>query len=416
MLVFSIVVAMFLAGALMLVLPAVLRTRAPDAPGAGEAALAVHRAQWLELDRDVQAGHLDVQQLAQARAELDVRAREVVADAVAVAPKPSRRTAWALALWLPVASVSLYAWLGHPQSLQDAQQAASQHGSSPAQMQQMVATLAERLKAQPDNLEGWTMLARSYVALGRHRDAATALQRANALAPGNPDLLADLADLLGMAQGRRLAGEPARLIQQALDIDPAHRKALALAGTVAFEAQDFDAARGYWQRLLAVVPAESALAKSVRGSIADAAARAAGAGSPAAAAPVAAAVQVAPAATTAAAAPGRTVSGEVAIDPALAPKLRPGDTLFVFARAAEGPRMPLAILRREAALPLRFTLDDSMAMSPQAKLSRAASVVVGVRVSRSGQATPQPGDLVGQSDAVAPGTQGLRIVIDRVQP
>jgi len=411
MLVFSIVVAMFLAGALMLVLPAVLRSRAGSEPGAAEAALAVHRAQWYELDRDVQAGNLDVRQLAEARAEIDRRAREVAADGAAVASRPSRRTAWALALWLPAVSLSMYAWLGHPQSLQDAQQTASRHGSSPAQMQQMVAMLAERLKAEPDNLEGWTMLARSYVALGRHRDAATALQRANALAPGNPDLLADLADLLGMAQGRKLAGEPARLIQQALDIDPAHRKALALAGTVAFEVQDFDAARGYWQRLLAVVPAESALAQSVRGSLADATARAAGAGKAAAAGTVAAV-----AATPPAAAGSRAVSGEVVIDPALASKLRPGDTLFVFARAAEGPRMPLAILRRDAVLPFRFTLDDTLAMSPQAKLSGASSVVVGVRVSRSGQATPQPGDLVGQSGTVAPGTQGLRVVIDRVQP
>jgi cytochrome c-type biogenesis protein CcmH len=111
------------------------------------------------------------------------------------------------------------------------------------------------------------------------------------------------------------------------------------------------------------------------------------------------------------------VTGQVVLSPALADRLAPGDTVFVFARAAEGPRMPLAILRQSASsLPMAFRLDDSLAMSPQFKLSAFASVVVGARISRSGQATPQPGDLVGQSAPVPPGTQGLQIVIDRVQP
>jgi cytochrome c-type biogenesis protein CcmH len=293
--------------------------------------------------------------------------------------------------------------------------AAERHNMSAEQVQKMVASLAERLKSQPDDLDGWTMLARSYVALGRHRDAATALQRANTLAPRNPDLLADLADVTAMAQGRKLAGEPSRLIQQALDVDPKHVKALALAGTASFDAKDYEGARSFWQRLLAQVPAESPLARSVQGSILEATALANG--TPLPVSTDAGVARASPdAAPAAAASAASSVSGQVVLSAALAARVAQGDTLFVFARAAQGPRMPLAIHKGAATLPARFTLDDSMAMAPALRLSGFAEVVVGARISRSGNATPQPGDLIGQSAPVRPGARDLRIVIDGVQP
>ena len=287
----------------------------------------------------------------------------------------------------------------------------------------MVAALGERLKAQPDDAEGWLMLGRSYTALGRYRDAATALRRAQALVPPNATLLADLADVVGMANNKRLAGEPARLVQQALDVDPRHVKALALAGSVSFEAKDYPGARRHWGQLLAVLPADSPMARSVQGSMAEATQLEAG--GPVAAGPVAAGPGgggAGGATAEAAAAPvagsrATAISGQVVLSPELAARVAAGDTLFIFARAAQGPRMPLAILRRPAdGQPADFTLDDAMAMAPNLKLSGFAQVVVGARISRSGNATPQPGDLVGQSSVVAPGAQGLRIVIDRVQP
>jgi cytochrome c-type biogenesis protein CcmH len=416
-LVFWIVAAMFLVGALLLVLPALLQSRRTDAVNPRDAALTVHRDQWQEVQTDVAAGRLDAQQLAAARAEIDQRAREAssAADDPLAPAHPARRTAITLALLVPLASVSLYLWLGDPQAATPSVTAAQNHSTSPEQVNKMVAALAERLKAQPDDVEGWTMLGRSYVALGRHRDAATALQRANALAPGNPGLLADLADVTGMAQGRKLAGEPSRLIQQALDIDPQHVKSLALAGTAAFDAKDYEGARSFWQRLLAVVPADSPLARSVQGSIAEAQAQAAAGDVAAVPAAATRTVQARPN-EAAPAAGGPTVSGQVVVSTALASRIAPGDTLFIFARAAQGPRMPLAIVKRTAALPAPFTLDDTMAMSPELRLSAFSEVVVGARVSKSGNATPQPGDLVGQSPPVRLGAKDLRIVLDATQP
>lgn len=415
MTVFWIVAALFLLGALLFILPGLL------APATGVTSvlstnLAVHRDQLQEAERDLAAGLISPERLAQARSEIERRVLEDTAAAEPGAPQPARRTAWALAALIPLASVLTYLQLGTPEAAAPRVAAAKpqdgRHSLTPEQIQQMVTALAERLKAQPNDVDGWLMLGRSYTSLGRYRDAATALRRAKDLGPPNASLLADLADLTGMAEGKRLAGEPARLIQQALDVDPRHAKALALAGSVAFEARDYGAAKGYWERLIAVLPPDSPMVRSVQGSIAQATQLGAGATSAPVAAPVATS-----AAAAASAVAGISVSGEVSLSAELAARVGPGDTLFVFARAAQGPRMPLAILRRPAgAGVVPFKLDDSMAMEPNLRLSRFSQVVIGARISKTGNATPQPGDLVGQSAAVAPGASGLRVVIDRIQP
>lgn len=259
------------------------------------------------------------------------------------------------------------------------------------------------------------MLARSYTALGRYRDAATAFQRANELVPGNASMLADHADVVAMAQGKRLAGEPSRLIQAALDADPRHAKALALAGSVSFEAHDYSAALGYWERLLAVVPPGSDLARSVQRNIDDARRMES--------APMAARGNgVAPGTTaqggsTSATAAAGPITGRVQVQPELLARIQPGDTLFVFARAAQGPRMPLAVVRQPVgSWPASFTLDDSMAMAANLRLSLHDRVNVGVRISRSGSATPQSGDLVGESPVIRTGARDLLVVVDRVSP
>ncbi len=183
---------------------------------------------------------------------------------------------------------------------------------------------------------------------------------------------------------------------------------------MAFEARDFAAARGYWQRLADVVPAGSDMARSVQVNIAQATRLEAGLQPVAERAPT----EPGAAAASAVGASGASgaITGLVEISPELASRIQPGDTLFVFARAAQGPRMPLAIVRQPAdGRPYRFRLDDSLAMSPALRLSGFEQVVVGARISRSGQALPQPGDLVGSSDALAPGAQGVRVLIDRVQ-
>lgn len=406
-------VVLLLALALAFLLPVLWRPRPPvDGAQAAGVNVAVYRDQLREAERDLAADLITRERFEQLRAETQRRVLEEVpaVAAAAQAARPSRRLALALAVLLPLASVATYWSLGRPDATDVAAVAAnpSEHQVSPEQIEAMVTALADRLKADPANAEGWQMLGRSYSALGRYTDAAAALRKVVQLLPGQADPLADLADVLGMAQGRNLAGEPARLVEQALAIDPRHVKALALAGSVAFEAGDFSRARDLWLRLVEQVPPDSEIGRAVQGSIEEAT-RLAAAG-PAAATSAAAAAQP----QTRAAA---RISGEVNLSAELAGRVAAGDTVYVFARAAEGPRLPLAIVKQAVgSWPLHFTLDDSTAMSPDARLSGASSVVVVARVSRSGNATPQPGDLFGQTAPLTLDGAPVRLVIDRVQP
>jgi cytochrome c-type biogenesis protein CcmH len=206
-----------------------------------------------------------------------------------------------------------------------------------------------------------------------------------------------------MVRGQSLEGEPEALIQRALKIDPNHFKALALAGTAAFDKKDYTGALQYWEKLATLLPPDSDMARGVQSSIAEARGLAGGSVAKPADKPVVAA----------AAATSGGVSGTVTLAPELAKKVSPDDTVFIFARAAEGPRMPLAIVRKKVSdLPLAFTLDDSTAMSPAARLSGTPQVVIGARVSKGGDAMPKSGDLQGFTKPVNNTAQGLKIVID----
>lgn len=419
---FWVIAALLLLGGMLLVLPALLSPRREVAGQAGGANVAVYRDQLQEAERDLAADVISPERFEQLKGEIERRVLEDTSAAEtgrAVRAAPARRTALALLILLPLASVSTYLMLGQPDALQVAKMPdtaanpAGAHEVSNDQILRMVSSLAEKLKADPGNAEGWQMLARTYLALERYDDATAAFAKAAALLPGSADVLADLADAKGMAQGRSLAGEPAALVQRALKIDPRHPKALALAGSVAFEARDYAGAKRYWEQLLAVLPPDNEMVQSVKGGIAEATQLAGGAVAPAPGA-LPATAQAGPAAASSGTA---RITGEVTLAPELAAKVAPTDTLFIYARAAQGPKMPLAIVRQAAGgFPIRFTLDDSQAMSPASRLSGFPKVEVVARVSRSGTAAAQAGDLIGQVGPVDNSAQGLKVKIDRVQP
>lgn len=400
--------------ALLFILPTLLRKQAvvdPHAPSA-EVNLAVLRDQLRELDADSARGLIDAQGYAGARAELERRVAEDVQPAPpAGAAFDKRWSAGALALAVPTIAVSLYLLLGTPGGLDPAlvKPQDPAHALTEEQIAGMVGSLAERLKGKPEDIEGWSMLARSYNALGRFAESADAYARLVKLVPDDADMLADYADTLAMARNKSLQGEPEQLVARALAIDPKQEKALALSGSAAFERRDYRAAIAQWRKLMLVVPADSDMARSTASGISEAQALAGD--PPAAAAPVAAAA--APVAAAApAAANGAQVAGLVELDPSLRARVAATDTVFIFARAVNGPRFPLAALRKQVKdLPLRFVLDDSMSMMPDVKLSGFPMVVVGARISKNGSATPAAGDFEGLTAAVPPGTGGLKIVI-----
>ena len=416
MTVFWIIAGLLIAGALLFVLPPLLQReeRAHSGAGAAPLTLAVHRDQQRELEADRDSGALSAEQYAHAYAELERRLLEDMNNgaAVAVVVRDARRaSALAVLLAAPLLTVSLYFIIGEPSAIAPntaAPAAGATHAVTAEQIRVMVENLAVRLRQKPEDGAGWAMLARSYNALGRFQDASIAYGKAVERIPDNAQLLADYADSLAMAHGRKLQGEPEALIRRALSIDPDHLKALALAGSAAFEKRDYAGALMHWEKIIRLVPPDSDLARSVGDSIKEARSLA---GVPAAATTTGAAVAagIKPAAVGAAGG----VSGVVRLAPALAAKIAPEDTVFIFARAAEGPRMPLAILRKQAReLPITFTLDDSLAMSPATRLSGVSQVVVGARVSRTANATSQTGDLQGLSVPVNNADRNITVVID----
>lgn len=425
MTVFTIVAAVLVAAGLAWLLRPLLARGAGEEVERGASNLSILRDQLAELDTDLATGTLSPEQHREARAELERRALEEgrSGSAAAAVGGAGARTAIVLAFAIPVAAALLYLQLGDREAFspQAAVPAGGDHPLTAGEVDEMVNRLAQRMRENPADAKGWSILARSYYVMRRFAEAAEAYGKLIELEPGNAEVLADYADALAMAQGRVLSGRPLELVMRALKIDPTQWKALAMAGTEAFERKDYRSAVGYWERMRASVPPDSDIAKSIAESIAEA--RQLGglapgapalATAPAAAAPAAAAARAA--APAPAAAQGR-VAGTVTLSAALAAKADPGDTVFIFARAAEGPRMPLAILRKQVRdLPASFALDDAMAMTPQMKLSAFSDVVVGARVSRSGAAAPQSGDLEGLSAPVKVGASGVAIVIDRALP
>ncbi|MGB4115564.1 MAG: c-type cytochrome biogenesis protein CcmI [Polaromonas sp.] len=413
MIAFWISAALFLVLALALVLPALLKSKSSTdkaADGAAQANLSVLRSQLTQLDADFAAGSINADQLALAKSEIERRALEEESTPEAdVAPARSTRTAWALGLAIPLMALGIYGFLGNILALDAVNLAAkAETDPTPEQIEAMVSAFAARLEAVPaseaSDPKAWEMLARSYAAMQKFPEASKAYKRAVELNPGNAQIMADHADVLAMLQGQSMVGEPTRLFERALVLDPNNLKALALAGSAAYEKKDFAKAIQYWEKAGKLAPPSSDFAKGLASSVEEA--RAAS-GAP----------QVATKSAPTPAISAVSIQGIVSLSPALKSKVAPDDTVFIFARAAQGPRMPLAILKRKASeLPITFTLDDSTAMADELKLSRFELVVVGARVSKSGNALPQSGDLVGQSSPVKAGSGKLTLVIDAVQP
>ena len=249
-----------------LVWPLLRRVERVPAADAAAASAAVLRDQLAELEQDYAAGALPASHYEEAREELRRRALEDAADAPRAAQDlRSSRAAWTVGIAVPLAAALVYAWVGTPAAL-----VAPPPSIGPRDIVAMVDRLARRLAEQPDDLDGWLMLARSYRVLGQHAEAAAAFDRAGARANGEARWLAEWAESLAVANGGLLAGRPAELVARALALDPEHAHARALAGAVAFEAGDHASAIAHWEQILPRLPGDSQEAEALRRSIAAA--------------------------------------------------------------------------------------------------------------------------------------------------
>jgi len=375
--------------------------------------LEIYRDQIAEMDADLRNGLLTPELHEQGTRELQARMLEEVQTTgqPAVPPQrhPIRVLAIVIALLLPLASVGLYLKLGNPDAFLPQGTRADGFGGA-VHTEAALSALEEKAAKNPNDADVLLMLARSYADFGRYADAARTYDSLTRLFPNEPMLWTDYADALAMAHNS-LLGAPTKLLERALLIDSNYPKALALSGTAAMERGDAAAAIRYWESLLKQIAPGTEDARMIEEGLTQARqllVHTKGGKAPRAL------DQINEPASKGAAAGKERITGTVTLSDALRNKADPNDTLFVLARAAQGPKMPLAILRKQVKdLPLHFSLDDSMAMAPEMKMSNFDRVVVVVRISKSGNAMPRPGDLQGMSTPLALGSRDVKIDIDQ---
>ncbi len=375
--------------------------------------LAGYRQRMAELELQREAGAIEDADYQLARVELDRRLLDdtdpVVAGAAAAAAPGGALAVWLGALAIPVLALALYQGLGASAAMRlDAmlkQLAGDISEEQRTQLQESMLPLLESVAGgdDPDG-EYRYLLARSYMAAGRYPEAAAVYAELVDIYPEDAAIIAQSAQALYLASSRKLTPAVQALIDRAFAIDPEQLTLLGMVGMDRFQAGDYSGAIGNWQKLLDHLPADAPDARVIRDGIAMARARLGLSAEDAAAVPK----------------PPESVAGgsrlQVSVSVADGLRLNPGDTVFVFARAVQGPPMPLAVARFAASeLPRQVELNDSMAMAPGLKLSSFERVSVTARVSRGGAVAAQPGDLEGGGEPIdLDGTeQAIAVVIDR---
>ena len=407
--------------ALLFVLPPLMRKRTASAISRDDLNANVIKEQLAELEADLLAGKLDKAQFDAARQDLE---RELLYDLAssgdAQTATPERGGRWLTLLLIPaipLCAVLLYQLMGaaelidrvqHAQTSQSQQEQSQQEQSQPvATIEEMVTLLATRLQQQPDDLKGWAMLARSYSIMKRYSEATAAYENVLRLGGEDAGLLTDYADAMVMANGGIFTDESGALLVRALELDPGNVKGLWLAGHWKNQSGAQAEALGYWQQAALKLPAGSEDATVITQQINEVQRQ------------LGITTESAPAIATATdSGHGVSLSVHVALTPDFSAIAAAEDTVFIYARATQGSRMPLAIVRKQVKdLPVTVTLDDSMAMSPQMVLSMLDQVTVGARVSKSGGAMPQSGDLQGLVTPVdTQTTETIQITISNKVP
>lgn len=349
----------------------------------------------------------------------ELRARLSALPPEPLPPKAPLGLVLTLAIAVPALSVGLYSVVGTPSALDPSAHVAP---PAPTTMEEAIAALEARLEAEPNDVEGWVLLGRSRRAQEDFAAAEAALARAYGLASDNVEVQLDYAEAKALATpSRRFTGESLSLLQEAYAREPGNARAGWLLGIAAMQDGRPAEAATLWEPILAQMPADAPARPALTRQINDARQQAGLAPLPEPEVPAVASTAPASATAvgdpTAAAGEGARIEVQVELSAELADRAAPDAVLFVFARAPQGPRAPLAIQRLSAAsLPATVVLDQTMGMIAGMNLGSIPEVVVGARISSSGNATPQSGDLEGLSAPLQVSAGRARVVIDRVLP
>lgn len=405
-----------------------------------EQVLAILRQQAADLEAEHKAGRIDTDEYEESRLELERRvleeAREEEAEKSGAHTRLARQLAVFFAVLIPCATAFGYFALGRytamdPAFVASMQKQGGRTGHSAVEMQKMLEDLKAQLDADPANAQGWFMLARTAASVNRFDEAVEAYRHLNKLVPGNADLMADMADMMAAANGKVITPDVEKLLHDALKIDPDQWKALALLAIQAWDKEQYARAAEYWEHLVRVVPPDFPDVDQIRANIAEAkrlggvndnisevSPRAADRNAAEQGASEGKADAKLEAVPTVQAGEAASVSGSVVLTDALKSKASPEDTVFIYARP-ETSRMPVAFMKVKVKdLPFNFKLDETMTMAMGADtLSSVKTVIVGARISKTGNFMPQSGDLEGEMpNPVEVGDSGLVVQISNVRP
>lgn len=414
---FWIIAALMTLGGVLALVPALMRRTTNSFESNTSLNVAIARERMQELDAQLAEKTIDQQTYEQEKDELEkVLLQDVGSDEQSVASTGNGHSRLALgmaAILVPALAVGLYNYLGSPQHLDVAGPGGGSENPHAGVAQkeaptaaELVTLLEERTRANPDDPDAWFMLGRMYTTISRFDDAVKAYEKLVEITDNHPTALVVLADTLAMVQGGSIAGRPLKLVEQALDIEPDNATALWLAGRGAAEMKDYTASLGYFERAAEQLSDKPELLAQLSEQIQEVRASAQSEG------------ESVPELELPEAAPSVAIQIDVSLDPSLHAQLTATDTLFIFARLADGPPMPVAAIKRQAGeLPLRVLLDDNAMLRPGNKLSQHAELKLAARISKSGQPVASTGDLQSEPALVRPGYDSdVNLVINQQVP
>lgn len=410
---FHIFSALLILGVVLVFLRTIFKSRSVLSSTQSETNLRLLRDQLKELKEDHRVGNLSTEQYETSKTEIEGRVVEEVSrepQSMVLSGRLAKIVSIAVVVLIPISALYLYSLIGSHdgqdiESYLEAQNKPVDH----LEFEALEAKVIKHIEENPGDAQAWGMLAKTYQAMQRFDEAANALERAYSLDQNDPAILVDYAEARGLAAGGDLAGEPSKLIDRALELDPNHGKGLALGGTAAFAAGSYQIAIDRWTLLMKSNLGDAQLIETLQSGIAEAKIRLVQEGGRSPSEPVA--EEQLPADQS-----PQILTGLVQISDDLLGSLSAQDVVFIFAKASDGPPMPIAAMRVPVnQLPFSFVLDDSLSLMPSRKLSDFPQFLVGARISRSGNAIRASGDLESTTTLVKSG-ENIEITIDSTVP
>lgn len=407
-------IAMVVVALIFILRPLLLETNKSDIDRAAQN-VAITKERLAELKLELEQETITKEEYEQTKEELEQALLNDVEESVVKSKSTSneyftRLARYFLIFSVPVLTIIFYTYLGQPELIEGAKKRAAapaDHSTTAkgkrASIEEMVEKLAARMKDKPDNAEGWYMLGRSYMSMGRYKEAVDALEKTNKIVPNNPAVMLRYADALTMLRGGRLSGKPFELIKKAVEIKPDDQTGLWLLGMGYEEKGEYKKAISYWNLLIPLLKDNKSIDEVNK--LIRAAKKKAG-------------INLAEVNQLEVTKVQASLKVSVGIDSSMLKNISMDDTVFIFAKAVNGPQMPLAVVRKKVSdLPIEITLDDTMAMIPSMKISNFPNVKVSARISKSGQPGAQSGDIQSESYVVESNqTKIIKLIISNIVP